>query len=68
MNGVDKHRKLEEQPFAYRITKDGQVSIRWHDRQIMTLRGRSAEKFITSVSQADLQQAQLLMARVTGHF
>lgn len=68
MNGVDKRGKLEEQPFTYRITKDGQVFIHWHGRQIMTLKGKSAEKFITAIKQADAQQAQLLMARVTGHF
>jgi len=68
MSGVDKRGKLEEQPFACQITKDGQVFIHWHGRQIMVLKGKSAEKFIASIEQADAQQAQLLMARVTGHF
>jgi hypothetical protein len=65
---VDKRGKLEEQPFTYRITKDGKVFIYWHGRQTMILKGESAEKLIASIEQADLQQAQLLMARVTGHF
>jgi hypothetical protein len=68
MSGIDKHGKLEEEPFSHRITKDGKVFIRWHGRQIMILKGESANKFITSIKQADSQQSQLLMARVTGHF
>ena len=68
MSGVDKRGKLEERPFTYRKTKDGKVFIYWHGRQIMILKGESAEKFITSIEQAESQQAQLLMARVTGHF
>ena len=68
MSEVDKRGKLEEQPFKYRITKDGKVFIRWHGRQVTVLKGESAEKFIASIEQADSQQAQLLMARVTGHF
>lgn len=68
MSGIDKRGKLEEQPFTYRITKEGKVFIHWHGRQIMILKGEAAEKFITTIEQADTQQAQLLLARVTGHF
>jgi hypothetical protein len=68
MSGVDKRGKLEEQPFSYRTTKDGKVFIHWHGRRIMILKGDPAEKFIAAIEQTDWQQAQLLMARVTGHF
>ena len=68
MSGIDKRGKLEERFFTYRITKDGKVFIHWHGRQIMILKGRSAEKFESSISHTDAQQAQLLMARFTGHF
>ena len=68
MSHNDKHGKLEEQPFTFRTTKDGKVFIHWHGRQIMILKGKTADKFIASIEQSDSQQAQLLMARVTGHF
>ena len=68
MSQNDKHGKLEEQPFTFRTTKDGKVFIHWHGRQIMILKGKTADKFIASIEQSDSQQAQLLMARVTGHF
>jgi hypothetical protein len=68
MSGIDKRGKLEEQPFAYRTTKDGKVFIQWHGKQIVILKDEAAEKFITAIEQAEEKQAQLLMARVTGHF
>lgn len=68
MSGIDKRGKLEEQPFSYRIAKDGKVFIHWQGRQVMILKGKSAGKFITSIQQANSQQSQLIMARVTGHF
>lgn len=68
MSGIDKRGKLEKQPFTYQTTKDGKVFIHWHGRQIIILKGKIAEKFIASIEQAGSQQAQLLMARVTGHF
>ena len=68
MSQNDKRGKLEEQPFTFRTTKDGKVFIHWNGRQIMILKGKTADKFIASIEQSDSQQAQLLMARVTGHF
>lgn len=68
MHNVDRHGKLKDEPFSFRVTKDGRVFIHWHGKQIMTLKDNIAEKFIASVSNADPQQAQLIMARVTGHF
>jgi hypothetical protein len=68
MSEIDKRGKLKEQPFTYRTTKDGKVFIQWRGKQIMILKGEAAEKFITAIEQAEDQQAQLLLARVTGHF
>lgn len=68
MSGIDKRRKLDDQPFTFRATKDGKVFIHWHGRQVTILKGKIAEKFMESIAQADSQQAQLLMTRITGHF
>jgi len=68
MHQIDKRGKLAEEPFTYKITKDEKVFIHWHGKQIMILKGASAKKFRASIADADSQQAQLLMARVTGHF
>ncbi len=68
MNEIDRRGKLEEEPFSFQATKDGKVFIHWHGKLITTLRGPAAEKFLLSIQDADNQQTQLVMARVTGHF
>jgi hypothetical protein len=68
MGRVDRRGRLKEEPFTFRVTKDRKVFIHWHGKQIMILKGSAAEKFISSMAAADAQQAQLLMAKVTGHF
>ncbi len=68
MNGIDKRGKLVEEPFTCQTTKDGKVFVHWQGKLVTTLRGKAAEKFLISMTDADTAQAQLLMARVTGHF
>ena len=69
MNPVDRREKLQERPFSFRETKkDGKVFIAWHGKPVVTLQGKAAEKFLAAVSSADADQAQLLMARITGNF
>ena len=68
MDRIDKRGRLIQEPFMFRAVKDGKVFIHWHGKQIMILKGASAEKFMASMAGADAQQAQLLMAKITGHF
>jgi hypothetical protein len=68
MSEIDKRGKLAEQPFTYQTTKDGKVFIHWQGKLVTALRGKAAEKFLKSMTDAGPAQTQLLMARVTGHF
>ena len=68
MRKIDKRGKLEAEPFSFRMTKDRKVFIHWNGRQILTIKGSAAEKFLASIDSVDAQQAQLEMACVTGHF
>jgi len=68
MSEIDKRGKLAEHPFTFQTTKDGKVFIHWQGKLVTTLRGKAAEKFLKSMAGADPAQAQLLMARITGHF
>ncbi len=68
MKNIDKRGKLQENPFTFRAIKDGKVFIYWHGKQIMILKGKAADKFTESISKMNPAEAQLLMARVTGHF
>lgn len=68
MKNIDRRGKLQENPFTFRAIKDGKVFIYWHGKQIMILKGKAADKFTESISKMNPAEAQLLMARVTGHF
>jgi hypothetical protein len=50
------------------VTRDRKVFIHWRGKQVRTLAGPAAEKFIAQVGKASAGQAQLLMARLTGNF
>ncbi len=59
---------LEEEPFAYRETGDGRVMIEWNGRRAAVLTGIRASRFLGAAEDADPEQLQLEMARVTGNF
>lgn len=60
--------KFTEEVFSYKISKDNKVFLFWYGKQVMILKGKDSEKFIARISGADFQEAQLLMAKVTGNF
>ena len=68
MSEIDKRNRLADEPFAYRVTKDGTIFIAWHGKTVTTLRGKAAERFLAAVHDLDDRAAQLLMAKATGHF
>ncbi len=68
MSKIDKRGKLLEEPFTFRETKDEKVLIYWHGKQVTILKGQAASKFLRDISSTDSMQAQLVMAKVTGHF
>ena len=67
-NNADKRGILDNGIVAYRIAKDRKVFISWHGKHISTLGGRKAEEFIAAISTAGAKDAQLIMAKATGHF
>lgn len=58
-----------DDPFSYRVTKDGKVLISRGGRMIMTLGGSRARRLIaqleTATNDAD---EQLALARITGNY
>jgi hypothetical protein len=68
MNSIDKRGKLKEEPFTFRITKEGKVFIHWQGKQVTVLKGSAADKFKEAIANTETDQAQLIMARATGHF
>ena len=65
---IDKRGILDEEVFAYRITKDNKVFISCEGRQVTALSGKSAESFIKKIQNSDGKDAQLIMAKATGNF
>jgi hypothetical protein len=66
---IDKRKRLEEEVFTYRVTKDNMVFIDFHGKQVKTLKGKEAEKIIKRIEQAPTDhEVQLILAKVTGNF
>lgn len=59
---------LEDDPFDWRVTKDGQVLVSRGGRVVTTVRGSAAAKLYGRLERADDDQAQQLLARATGHY
>lgn len=55
--------------FSYRTNKNNMVFIEYYGKQIMILKRKEAEKFLSKMSLAnDEQERQLIMAKITGNF
>jgi len=65
---VDKRGILDEEIFAYRITKGKKVFISYEGKHVTTLSGKKAEEFIAKIQRCEGKDAQLVMAKVTGNF
>jgi len=68
MDQRDKRNRFDHEVFSYRATKDGKVFLFWQGKQVKVLRGQVAQKFLRDVVVVGLQEAQLMMAKITGNF
>ena len=68
MGEVDKRNKLDEEPFAYKVSKDNKILIYWHGKQVTILNEKESNKFLAQIKNADTKGIQLIMAKATGNF
>ena len=70
MSDVDKRNRLSEEPFTYRITKNGTVVIYHKGKQIKFLKDREALRLIERINEVEnnITELQLLLAKITGNF
>ena len=68
MSTVDRRNRLDKDSFSYRATKCGSVLISWQGKQITTLNGRQAERFLAEIAGVGDRAGQLVMAKATGNF
>lgn len=54
--------------FSHRRRKNGDVELLHHGRVATTLRGHDAEEFLAQATDPTSQDAQRLMARLTGNY
>jgi len=64
---IDKRGRLDEEVFTYRESRE-KVFLFWHGKQVMILKGKQAQKFLTKINGLDGKEAQLVMAKITGNF
>ena len=69
LSNVDKRNQLQENPFAFKITKDSKVIIYRSNKQIKIIPEKLAVEFIKLVNQdADEVTIQLTLAKLTGNY
>jgi hypothetical protein len=69
MGNIDKRKRLDEEVFTYRITKNNTVFIDYNGKQVTILKGKEAEKIMNRINQATSEkEIQLILAKVTGNF
>lgn len=59
---------LEDDPFDWRVTKDGQLLVSRGNRVVTTIRGAAAAKLLGRLERASDDDAQQLLARATGNY
>ena len=65
---VDKRGKLNDEIFSYQSAKDDKVFIFWQGRRVLILSGQKARRFLEDIHDLEGKEAQLIMAKATGHF
>ena len=68
MDNIDKRKRLEEENFSYRVSKDNKVFIYWYEKEVKILKGKESEKFLAKIEKANKIESQLIMAKITGNF
>ena len=59
---------MGNETFSYLVHKNGIVRIFWEGRCVMTLGGKRGEKLAYELANADPDEIQNILQRVTGNF
>ena len=68
MSASEEKNPLEDSPFEYRRYKNGNVSVFFNSNEVTILKGKDAQKFTARIERASEQEAQMIMAKITGNF
>ena len=59
---------FQDEPFSYIATKSGLIQISYNGKVITKLNWKRGSKFLVKVEEGDSDNAQLVMAKASGHF
>jgi len=59
---------IDRDLFSYQVVHSEKIFIYWKSKQIKILKGKEAVKFLLKLEDLGHNQAQQLMAKVTGNF
>lgn len=68
MSGIDRRGRLDDDPFDYQVTKNGQVLVSRGGRQVATVAGPRARKLVAVLERGDERTVQLALAKITGNY
>jgi hypothetical protein len=68
VQNIKQEGKFTEEVFSYKTSKDHKIFIFWYGKQVMILKDKESEKFLSRISGAGFQESQLIMAKITGNF
>ncbi len=58
----------DQQPFSWKILKNGRAIIYWKNKNIKTISGKQFEKIECLIENDDVFEIQLYLAKITGNF
>lgn len=65
---VDKRKRLEEDPFSFKFTKENKLIISRANKQIKIITGKHSTRFRKLSESASEEEIQLALAKLTGNY
>jgi len=60
-------KSFDDLPYTWKQV-NGTIHIFWHGRRAIILRKERAQSFLSKISEADVKEKQLIIAKLTGNF
>ena len=64
----NKRNKFEATIFTYSEVKEGKIFIYWNGKQVIILKDKKANNFLSRIKNVNQLEVQLIMAKISGNF
>ena len=68
MSKIDQRKRLESDPFTFKVTKEKKLIIYRGSKQIKIISSKKNQDFLALIETADEATIQLALAKLTGHY